>query len=111
MPTFETPEISAPKAVPHYLLGAASPLWAYFATAAAGGVAFWMMTRWTRPVNLEALLEESSTPPAMLSEFAPATIEAVAEPTPEPELEAAPEPVAEIAPRARVKKPALTDEA
>ena len=98
MPTFETPPES--KAVPHYLLGAASPLWAYFATAAAGGVAFWWMTRWTRPVNLEAMLAEPAVESSTSSLFESATIDAVAEPEPEP------------APRPRVKKspPTLADE-
>ncbi len=36
------------------MVGAASPLWGLFAVAAAGGVAFWWMTRWTRATNLEA---------------------------------------------------------
>lgn len=40
---------------PALMMGAASPLWSYFAVAAAGGLAFWWMTRWTRPLNLEAL--------------------------------------------------------
>lgn len=35
-------------------LGAASPLWFAFASAASAGVAYWWMTRWTRPDNLEA---------------------------------------------------------
>jgi len=35
-------------------IGAASPLWWAFAATATAGVAYWWMTRWTRPVNLEA---------------------------------------------------------
>ena len=127
MPTFETPDLPEPKAVPYYLMGAASPLWAYFATAAAGGVAFWWMTRWARPTNLEAMFEEPAVESSTSSLFESATINAVAEPEPEPEavieaapepepvIEAAPEPVAELAPapRPRAKKPApnLADEA
>jgi hypothetical protein len=42
-------------------VGGLSPLWMMFAGAASAGVAYWWMTRWTRPVNLEALLTE---PPA-----------------------------------------------
>lgn len=37
-------------------LGMASPLWFAFAGAAVAGSAFWWMSRWTRPENLEALL-------------------------------------------------------
>jgi hypothetical protein len=37
-------------------LGAVSPLWAMYAATAGAGVAFWWMTRWMRPVNLEALM-------------------------------------------------------
>ncbi len=37
-------------------LGVVSPLWGLFATAAAGGVAFWWMTRWMQPANLEAMM-------------------------------------------------------
>ncbi len=36
-------------------VGAASPLWGLFAGAAVSGAAWWWMTRWTRPVNLEAM--------------------------------------------------------
>lgn len=35
-------------------IGAASPLWWAFAATAGAGVAYWWMTRWTRPINLEA---------------------------------------------------------
>ena len=35
-------------------LGAISPLWLAFGAAASAGVAYWWMTRWMRPVNLEA---------------------------------------------------------
>ncbi|MET0272544.1 MAG: hypothetical protein ABW360_06100 [Phenylobacterium sp.] len=45
-----------PKAVsPNAFVGVASPLWGLFAGAAASGIAFWWMTRWTRPQNLEAM--------------------------------------------------------
>lgn len=37
-------------------VGSVSPLWLMFAGAASAGVAYWWMSRWTRPVNLEALL-------------------------------------------------------
>ena len=105
---------------PALLMGAASPLWSYFAAATAGGVAFWWMTRWSRPVNLEAILA-ATTPPAAtpLLEPVEVVIEQVADvaqtsrsvtPAPEPELEpeieltvapvveAAPEPLVESTP-------------
>jgi predicted flap endonuclease-1-like 5' DNA nuclease len=63
-------------------LGMASPLWLAFAGAAVAGSAFWWMSRWTRPENLEAMFELPATPPAP---------EAVVE------TAAAVEPVAEIA--------------
>lgn len=44
-------------------LGMASPLWLAFAGAAMAGSAFWWMSRWTRPDNLEAMLELPATPP------------------------------------------------
>ena len=36
-------------------VGFASPLWGLFAGAAVSGAAWWWMTRWTRPQNLEAM--------------------------------------------------------
>jgi hypothetical protein len=36
-------------------LGAMSPLWVLFAGAAVSGAAWWWMTRWARPANIEAL--------------------------------------------------------
>jgi predicted flap endonuclease-1-like 5' DNA nuclease len=35
-------------------LGMANPLWLAFGAAASAGAAWWWMTRWARPVNLEA---------------------------------------------------------
>jgi len=64
-------------------LGMASPLWLAFAGAAMAGSAFWWMSRWTRPDNLEAMLELPATTPAPV-------------PVPDVVLEAV-EPVAEAA--------------
>jgi predicted flap endonuclease-1-like 5' DNA nuclease len=36
-------------------LGMASPLWLAFGAATTAGVAWWWMTRWAKPINLEAL--------------------------------------------------------
>lgn len=44
---------------PELMIGAASPLWGYFGGAAAAGVAWWWMTRWT-PQNLEAMFAAAS---------------------------------------------------
>lgn len=45
---------------PALMMGAASPLWGYFGAAAASGLAFWWMTRWTRPMNLEAFFANAA---------------------------------------------------
>lgn len=73
---FETPDVPR---VPHLMVGAASPLWGYFGGVALGGMAFWWMTRWTRPANLEAMFD------AALRAMAPAE-----EPPPAPTLELSP---------------------
>lgn len=51
-------------------LGAISPLWAMYAATAGAGVAFWWMTQWMRPVNLEALMGVTAVLPSsqLLSE-------------------------------------------
>ena len=89
---------------PALMMGAASPLWGYFGAAAAGGIAFWWMTRWTRPVNIEALFATATEAAApvlkpvieaieVMAEVVadePETLVAAAmalEPAPEPELE------------------------
>ena len=36
-------------------LGAVSPFWSLYAGAAVSGMAWWWMTRWAQPQNLEAL--------------------------------------------------------
>jgi predicted flap endonuclease-1-like 5' DNA nuclease len=55
-------------------VGVASPLWAVFGAAASVGVAYWWMTRWARPVNVEALAAAAPQPLA-----APEPVEIVAE--------------------------------
>jgi hypothetical protein len=47
---------------PEMMVGAASPLWGYFAGAVMLGSAWWWMTRWLQPTNLEAL--EAALEPA-----------------------------------------------
>lgn len=61
------------------MMSAMSPLWAYYSAVAMGGLAFWYATRWTRPVNLEAVF--SGATPLTQAEVQPhvEVIEAVAE--------------------------------
>lgn len=76
-------------------VGLASPLWGLFAGAAMTGAAWWWMTRWARPENLEAMfgaaakLEAAVTPEG--TPFAAPAAEAakaVVEPVPEAMTEA-----------------------
>ncbi|MDB5431463.1 MAG: hypothetical protein JWP35_2579 [Caulobacter sp.] len=80
-------------------LGMASPLWFAFAGAAATGAAFWWMSRWANPTNLEALAGWTTKTADTAVEAAEVTAETVQEAVAEPALEAvmefAPEPVAE----------------
>lgn len=80
MATFDLPEMPANRMSPHLMMGVASPLWAYFGAAAASGVAYWWMTRWARPVNLEAMFAGAvplSAPIEAAAEAAEAMVEAV----------------------------------
>ena len=125
MVSFDLPETPQPRVSPALLMGVASPLWSYFGAAAAGGVAYWWMTRWTRPMNLEALFGgiqalpapeaviapvvaaiEAATPTVedvldnvavspLAEAVAPDVIEAAPEPALDTILDAAPEPVIE----------------
>lgn len=73
----EAPEFSPefPKAsmTPTALVGAASPLWAYFGGVAATGLAWWWMTRFT-PQNLEAMFEAAATAPLKAAEMIEETV-------------------------------------
>ena len=95
--TFAKP--AALMAVP---VGLASPLWGLFAGVAVGGSAWWWMTRWARPENLEAMF-------GAVTEAAPA-LAAPAEAIAEPVAEAAPvvEAAAEVA--LAVVEPPVLDE-
>lgn len=44
------------------MLGAASPLWGYFAGAAMGGVAFWWAARFVQPASYESLFARLPAP-------------------------------------------------
>jgi hypothetical protein len=67
---FETPRFP-PAPSPTALLGAASPLWGFFAGAALSGMTFWWMTRLANPQNLEAFFSKA----AALPEQAAASVE------------------------------------
>ncbi|HEX2815946.1 MAG TPA: hypothetical protein VHN39_06115, partial [Phenylobacterium sp.] len=99
----ETETLAKPEAMLRVPVGLASPLWGLFAGAAVSASAWWWMTRWTRPQNLEALFgaAEAAVEPEIAVLAAPIaeTVEAVIEATPKPVLEtlveATPEPVME----------------
>jgi hypothetical protein len=63
MASFDLPETPQPRVSPALLVGVASPLWSFFGAAAAGGVAYWWMTQWARPVNLEAMFGKARALP------------------------------------------------
>ena len=63
-------ESVTPAAAFHVPIGAASPLWFMFTGAASAGVAYWWMTRWMRPMNLEAMLPLSGADATPLEEAA-----------------------------------------
>jgi predicted flap endonuclease-1-like 5' DNA nuclease len=60
-------------------IGAFSPLWLAFAGAAASGAAFFWMSRWMKPVNLEAAFA-AGAPSTAETGSAPAAALAVVEP-------------------------------
>ncbi|RAK62319.1 hypothetical protein [Phenylobacterium kunshanense] len=62
---------------PQLLVGVASPLWSYFGAAASAGVAYWWMTRWARPANLEALFGGRALAPDMVIDTVAAELEPV----------------------------------
>lgn len=101
MPLAGENELSAiskdPQALIRIPVGAVSPLWGLFAGAAMSGAAWWWMTRWTRPANLEAVFgaAEAATAETLaeVEALAAPVIEAIEE-TPavlEPVVEAASE--------------------
>src|SRR4051812_43522445 len=98
----ETPDLPTPM-IASAMVGAASPLWGYFAGAALGGVAFWWAAKLAQPAGYEALFARLPEPeprsfaePEVAAEapFVPvaeaaasspsAVVEAVAEPAEEP---------------------------
>jgi hypothetical protein len=85
MAKLESSDTPTPRVSPQLIVGAVSPLWSYFGAAAAGGVAYWWMTRWTQPVNLEALFDRTLkamttvTPPLPSTEVVEKAADAVSE--------------------------------
>ena len=53
MPNFDEARTNARRAL-NLPIGMASPLWLAFGAATTAGVAWWWMTRWARPLNIEA---------------------------------------------------------
>jgi hypothetical protein len=105
----ESSPVLRPKVSPALFIGAASPLWGYFGAAAAGGMAYWWMTRLAQPVKLEALFDRTLAVMKKPLEVAPpqealdvvantvaAPIEAVMEMV-EPAVPPTPEPVTLVA--------------
>ena len=82
-------------------LGLANPLWLAFGAAASAGATWWLMTSWTRPVNLEAMAL-SRAPDFLAIDEAPEVVTetlAVAPVAIEPEPE---EPLLEVTPTLEV---------
>ncbi|HLZ76753.1 hypothetical protein [Phenylobacterium sp.] len=116
--------LADPKALLRVPVGLASPLWPLFTGVAVSGAAWWWMTRWTQPANLEAMFgamktAEAETQAEVLALAEPVVevaeaaareiaetvteaeaaaepvLESVAEALVEPVIEASPEPVLE----------------
>jgi len=104
--------LADPKILLRVPVGFASPLWPLFAGAAVSGAAWWWMTRWAQPANLEAMFgaaaraeKETVAQAAALADQAVAA----AGPALEPAAEAPAEPMAEApgepVPQALVEEP------
>ena len=106
----ETMPVEKPQTMLAVPVGLASPLWGLFAGAAATGAAWWWMTRWARPANLEAMFADPETVEAVVEatpELIADAIEVSFEPTPQAAVEVTPgpviEPVVEAAPEPAVE--------
>jgi hypothetical protein len=94
--------LAKPEALLRVPVGLASPLWGLFAGVAMSGAAWWWMTRWARPENLEAMFGaaakfEAAVEPKVVELTAPAVeaAEAAPEEVTEAFVEAAQEPVSQ----------------
>jgi outer membrane biosynthesis protein TonB len=92
-----TPEADRAQRALQFPVGVVSPLWLLYAGAAGAGMAYWWMTRWAKPVNLEALLGAGKAAATAVVEAAAPIAESVIQTTEaaEQSLEAAVEEVAE----------------
>src|SRR5436309_10381689 len=103
----ETPSVARPDVLLRVPVGFASPLWGIFAGAAVGASAWWWMTRWARPENLEAMFGAAAPEAPVALETVPASEPAPAAVIDPPEL---PAPVggeaALIAPALAAEEPA-----
>jgi hypothetical protein len=97
-----------PEALLRVPVGLSSPLWGLFAGAAMSGAAWWWMTRWARPENLEAMFGaaekfEAAVEPKVVELAAPVVEAAKAAPEAVLEAEAAAETVTEAVTEAVVE--------
>ena len=102
----EFPILAKPQSLLRVPVGLSSPLWGFYAGAAMTGAAWWWMTRWARPENLEAMFGGAAMAEAPALEAPMALAEAVVEPVAEAAMDAAPEPAAAVA-EAVVEPPAV----
>ena len=100
--------LAKPEALLRVPVGLSSPLWGLFAGAAMSGAAWWWMTRWARPENLEAMFGaaakfEAAVEPKVVEVAAPVVEAVKAAPEAVLEAEAAGETVAEAVTEAVVE--------
>lgn len=88
----ENETIAKPEALLRVPMGLASPLWGLFAGAAMTGAAWWWMTRWARPENLEAMFGAAAKVEAEIE----SEVVALTAPAIEAVVEAAPSAMAEF---------------
>ena len=105
----QTPVLAKPESLLRVPVGLASPLWSFYAGAAVSGAAWWWMTRWTRPQNLEALFGQTAALEEPVAETVGTVVEAAvdAAPTLETVIETAPETVEAVA--AVIEPPVLPE--
>ena len=92
----KTPVLDVEKSL-IFPVGFASPLWLAFTGAAATGAAFYWMSRWANPTNLEAKLAAPAPAPALPPVIEPVIAEPVAVETITETVAAVVEPAFEIA--------------
>lgn len=74
----QTPDLPKPM-IANAVVGAASPLWGYFAGAAMSGVAFWWAAKFVQPASYEALFARLPAPEPRSFDAAEDAVEAVVE--------------------------------